>query len=166
METAIILVLTFVACVIIACILDKNEFRWIPVILTEGPEIMNLKEIPYRINFTETFPIAWQGPTATGSLDKIKDRTYQMYIVWGDAFKYVKLQDGRELSLTEGDCIIVDPSVTEKGTYKAYLVNPYPEYSAYKDVKIKTSDDVAADDNILGAIVASIPAWWMDQRRK
>ena len=161
----LIVILAFFALYALIVIKNRN-IKWIPVILTEGPEVMNLREIPYDINFTKPFPVRWQGTEAMRNVANFEG-SYQKYIVWGSALQNIILTDGRKISLEEGSCVIVDPGITKKeDKYKVYIVNPYPAFSAMKDVQIKTIDNIPADGQILGAVIASIPAWWMEENRK
>ena len=165
MITVIIIVAIFIGVYFLALRSLKN-IKWIPVILTEGPEIMNLKEIPYELDLTKPFPISWKNERATIDLETLIS-TCKMYIVWGNEFNDRPLSDGKTLSIKEGGCILVDPRVTKKeNKYSAYLINPYPPYSAYKDTRIELGENIAEDKEVLGAIVASIPAEWMDKRKK
>lgn len=166
MTAIIILVVILIGTYIL--ILEKfKNIKWIPVILTEGPEIMNLKEIPYELDLTKPFPITWKNYKALTNQETITN-ICKMYIVWGNEFENKPLSDGRTFSIKEGECIIVDPRVTikEGNKYEAYLINPYPPYSAFKDTRIEVSENIADGKEVLGAIIASIPAEWMDKRKK
>lgn len=97
--------------------------------------------------------------TQTGRDLLISDHT--LYIIRG------KSDIGVRLSLYDGDCILVDEKIKEvSNTYKAYLVEEYPMFSARKGVIILPRPDVKPDDRIIGAIVSKIPADYMQKYRR
>ena len=158
MEIYLILIVLMVLFTI-ACYLDSKP-TWIPMIVTDEPLAVNLREIPYNIN-----------PSKLKYLNKdgieISPEGFEFYIVGGNAFKDKILKNGRKISLENGDCIIVSPIIkTLTEGRDIYIVNPHPPQSAHKDIKIETGDTLTAESNILGAVVAKIPAEWMNKYRR
>ena len=130
------------------------------MIVTDDPLAINLREIPYDIN-----------PNKLKYLNKndieIPIEGFKFYIIGGNAFKDIILKNGHNISLENGDCIIVNPKIkTLTEDYDIYIVNPFPPISAHRDIKIETSDTLTAESNILGAIVARIPAKWMNKHKR
>lgn len=97
--------------------------------------------------------------TQTGRDLLISD--YKLYIIRG------KSDVGIRLSLYDGDCILVDERIKEvSNTYKAYLVEEYPMFSARKGEIILPRSEIKQDNRIIGAIVSKIPSEYMQKYRK
>lgn len=132
--------------------------RWIPAIVTDWDYFMNLKRFRYRIDFDHII-------LPSGESKSIQDK--DLYLVSGNGLKDQVLQDGRKISLEDGDLIVVDPQITDelKKVCKAFIVNPKDLNFLCRESRLKTSDKVTADDVILGAVIAKIPASWIEKNR-
>ena len=157
-EMKIFILIVLLGIISIYIIKKCLEIKWIPVIVTEWDYFMNLKKLPYRIDFNHIILPSGESKTLVG-----KD----LYIISGNTLKNQVLHDGRKISLEDGDCVVVDPEIHEnKKPYKAFLVNPKGlDSTPGKNTKIRTSDQVTAEEVIIGAVIAKIPCSWIEKNR-
>ena len=163
MKTALIIILGCILLTYIGIIADRlikrrKYIKWVPTIVTDWNYFMNLKQFKYIIDFNHII-------LPSGEAKYIHDK--DLYIISGNGLKDQVLQDGRKISLEDGDMIVVDPQITDelKKVCRAFLVSPKGKMSVCKESRLKTSDKVAADDVILGGVIAKIPASWIEQYR-
>lgn len=135
--------------VIILCFLVKNDIKTIPILDVDNNQLLPGKK--YKLDFSHlVFPDGEIGSLCGNVL----------YIIKGNRYRTFALSDGRELHLENGDCIVVDIKITvpDINKYRAFIV------SENGNKILKTSDEVTAEDLILGAVCSKIPGSVMDNQ--
>jgi len=147
----VIAFIVLVSVLFLIYVLRRNPVKKIPVLHIGG----NIQSDPLEYYRLET-PYA---TTQTGRDLLISD--YHLYIIRGSS------DVGNKLHLYHGDCILVDDKIKEvSDTYKAYLVEEFPEFSARKGTIILPKSEIKQDNRIIGAIVSKIPSEYMQKYRK
>ena len=89
-----------------------------------------------------------------GTFKSVQDHNFDLYIIKGRKFSNMTLSDGREISIKDGDCILVNTQLVFPWVdrFRLFLV-----LDEKLGVVLRTADEVLYDTPIVGSVYAKIP---------